>query len=288
MLSIGKNVSLKKYTTLNVGGTAQELIIAEDKMMLLEALDYAYNNNLPFVVIGSGSNILISDRGFEGLVIINKSKNFEIKKGVIIADSGAMLSRVARASLDKNLLGMEFGCGIPGTIGGAISGNVGTIFGNVSDILVSAEVWHNGKLATLAGDNFDFDYRYSNIKGKNDYVVISGKFNLLSGDTTLAKENVKEDLVRRSRSYIGRTAGSYFKNPVNGKAAAFLIDSLGLKGYCIGGAEVSMEHANVLRNKGNAIAKDFYDLENHIVAQVKDKYGVTLEPEVIKIGKFNN
>ncbi len=286
MIQIQENVALAKYTTLGVGGDADYLAVVESRDEVLEALDYGYRQKIKSVVLGGGSNVLVSDKGFAGLVIINKATQHAQKGEILYAESGASLTKVASQTLDNGYLGFEFGIGIPGTIGGAVAGNVGTKIGNVSDILVSAEVWHDGKIENLPGDSFDFDYRYSSIKGKPEYVVLSAKFRLQEGDTHAAKEQVRTEITRRAGSYKGKTAGSYFKNPEGDKSAAELIDSLGLKGYRIGGAEVSTNHANVFRNIENATAKDFFELEHYVVRKVQDKFGVLLVPEVIKIGDF--
>ncbi len=286
MIEIEKNIVLAKYTTLGVGGNADYLVVVKSRDELLEALDYAYRNKLKYLVLGGGSNVLVSDEGFAGLVIVNRATAHTQTKDVMYSESGASLTKVASQTLDNGFLGFEFGIGIPGTIGGAVAGNVGTKVGSVSDILVSAEVWHDGKIESLPGDSFDFDYRFSNIKGKFEYVVLSAKFRLQEGDTATAKEQVRAEIARRAGSYKGKTAGSYFKNPSEGKSAAELIDSLGLKGYRVGGAEVSTEHANVFRNLGDATARDFVELEHYVVAQVKTKFDIVLEPEVVKIGVF--
>lgn len=286
MIEIKTNVGLSGYTTFGVGGKADWLVTVKTKEELLEALSYAREKKIKFVVIGGGSNVLISDDGFRGLTIINRATKREYVKDTVIAESGASLTKVASGSLDNGYLGFEFGIGIPGTIGGAVAGNVGTKIGNISDILVSAEVWHDGKISVVDGNSLDFDYRYSNIKGKSDFVILSAKFRLQEGDTSSAKEHVKDELKRRTSLYRGQTAGSYFKNPEEGKTAAELIDSLGLKGYHIGGAEVSTEHANVFRNAGGARAHDFYELEKNVTSKVLDRYGITLQPEVMKLGDF--
>jgi len=286
LIETEKNVELSRYTTFGVGGRADWLATVKSKEELLEALDYARKKKIRFVVIGSGSNLLISDEGFRGLVIVNRATKREYVKDTVVAESGANLTKVASQSLDDGYLGFEFGIGIPGTIGGAVVGNVGTKTGNVSDILISAEVWHEGKISVMDASSLDFDYRYSNIKEKPEFVVLSAKFRLQEGDTAIAKEHVKDELKRRATLYRGQTAGSYYKNPIEGKTAAELIDSLGLKGYRIGGAEVSTEHANVFRNAGGATAHDFFELERYVAGKVLDKYGVTLHPEVMKLGDF--
>jgi UDP-N-acetylmuramate dehydrogenase len=286
MIDIQDNVSLSSYSTLGVGGSADKLVVIRSSEELVEALEFANNSKIPFVVIGSGSNLLFSDRGFAGLVIVNKASHYEINGTKVSAGSGSNLSAIARDALNKGLLGFEFGAGIPGTVGAAIIGNVGTSLGHISDILVSVDVWNKGKVKTVSGESLEFDYRFSNLKNKPDYIVISAKFQLEKGDNSDALELVKKDAARRAGSYRGRTAGSYFKNPREGRTAAEMIDSLGLKGYKIGGAEVSTDHANVFRNAGDATAKDFVELEQYVISKVMEKFDITLIPEVVKIGIF--
>lgn len=286
MIDIKQNVPLSSYSSLAVGGPASSLVVVNNKEELLEALVYAEKEKEPVVVIGGGSNILVSDKGYSGIVIINKANKYERKADIVFAESGASLNRVASSSLDDGFLGFEFGIGIPGTIGGAVAGNVGTRMGDISGILLSAEVWHKGAVSIMDGENLEYDYRYSNIKGKEGYIVLSARFRLQEGDTTVAKSLVKDEIKRRLSSYRGLTAGSYFKNPKGDKAAAELIEAAGLKGFRIGGAEVSTDHANVFRNAGGAKASDFYELEKTVISKVKELFDIHLEPEVIKIGDF--
>jgi len=283
VVNIQENVLLSNYSTFGIGGDAEYLCVVSTRDELIEALDWATRQDLASAVIGSGSNILFSDAGFRGLVIVNRSRSFTINNTTVTADSGVNFGQLARKTMEQGLIGLHFGAGIPGTIGGAVVGNAGALDFDISKTLVSAEVFINGKVETWQNADFGFDYRNSKIKNNPAVVILSVVFKLKAGDTADILVQIHDDQVRRGKSYIGKTCGSYFKNP-EGKSAGELIDSLGLKGFRIGDAEISTLHANVIRNVGNANATDVLDLEKYIQSKAWDKYKIRLTPEIVKIG----
>jgi len=281
MKDMKKNESLAKHTTLQIGGPAELFYIAKNKDDLIEILSYVKERALPTTVIGGGSNLLISDQGVKGLVILNHARAYEFEENKLYCESGAPLMKVAS---DAVKLGwkMDFAAGIPGTIGGAVVGNAGAHGMEIADILLEAEVW-DGKIKIYQKSDFSYGYRTSKLKGKENKYILSAKFGLEPGDEKRMEGVIAADRIRRASLYRGLTCGSYFKNP-EGTSAGELIDKSGLKGYRIGGAKISENHANVLVNNGGATAAEVCELEQIIISKVKKETGVTLEPEVVKIG----
>jgi len=301
MINIEENVTLAQFTTFGIGGPAKFLVKAKNQSEILEAITWSKDNKQAFIIIGGGSNLLISDEGFPGLVIIFKGGGYKFNGTKLIADGSAFTALLALKSRENNLGGLEFASGIPGTIGGAVVGNAGAYGMSISDILISAKIWHEDKIKNLKNSDFHFGYRSSEFKHQNDAVVIEVAFDL-STKPKLKQEDIENDKAKRAKDYIGSNAGSYFKNIsvqtlsekniymlkpfiLHGKVSVGkIIESLGLKGYKIGGAEVSMHHGNVLVNTGTASANDIIKLEEKIAKSVKEQYDIILEPEVVKIG----
>lgn len=311
MLDIKENVSLKNYTTFRIGGPAKFFVEAKNDEELIEALKYAKNNNLDFFILGGGSNLLVSDNGFDGLVIKIKLDNIEIKKDKkeIIIGAGVQLAKAVNEAAKNGLAGLEWAAGIPGTVGGAIRGNAGSMYGGeMKDIVAGVSVLDVKKVETKEMDCVDctFSYRYSFFKLNPDIVILSARLKMTSSDPMKLKERIKEIITERAGKHphgMG-SAGSFFLNPVvkkaelisefeleSGKASrggkvpsGWIIERAGLKGKKIGGAMVSEKHANFIVNTGGATAQDVIMLASFVKQQVRDKFGIELQEEVQYVG----
>ena len=278
---------LSSYVNFKVGGPADILLIPKSKEQVIKSVEVCKENKIPFYLIGNGSNILVRDGGFRGVVISLKEVNTIIVDGdKIEAECGAMLKAVSDKAMENSLTGFEFACGIPGTIGGAVFMNAGAYDGEISHVIESADVINeDGKVVTLTKDELDFGYR-SSLVMKKGYVVLSATFALKKGTVKTIKELI-DDLTNKRESKQPLeypSAGSTFKRPT-GYFAGKLIQDAGLKGYSIGGAAVSEKHSGFVINKGNATAKDITDLIKYIQDEVKRQFGVDLHPEVRIIGE---
>lgn len=278
---------LSGYVNFKVGGPADILLIPDSKEQVKKSIYICRENNIPVYVIGNGSNILVRDGGFRGVVISLKGvHNVTVNDERIEAECGAMLKEVSDKAMENSLTGFEFACGIPGTIGGAVFMNAGAYDGEISHVVESAEVIdENCNIINLTNEELDFGYR-SSLVMKKGYIVLSAVFKLKKGQVKTIKELVN-DLTNKRESKQPLeypSAGSTFKRPT-GYFAGKLIQDAGLKGYSIGGAAVSEKHSGFVINKGNATAKDITDLIEHIQYEVKKQFGVDLHTEVRIIGE---
>ena len=278
---------LSEYVNFKVGGPADILLIPNSKEQVIKSIKICKENNIPFYLIGNGSNILVRDGGFRGVVLSLKNvKNIYVDGEKIEAECGVMLKEVSDKAIENSLTGFEFACGIPGTIGGAVFMNAGAYDGEISKVIESAEVIdENCNIIRLSREELDFGYR-SSLVMKKGYTVLSDVFKLEKGQVKTIKELI-EDLTNKRESKQPLeypSAGSTFKRPT-GYFAGKLIQDAGLKGYSIGGAAVSEKHSGFVINKGNATAKDITDLIKHIQDEVKKQFGVDLHPEVRIIGE---
>ena len=275
---------LKNHTTFQIGGKCIALIEPKKVEDIIEAIKICRENNLKFFVIGNGSNLLVPDDGYNGVIIKIKSEfsNIQVEGECLIAHSGAKLSEVYTVAYENSLTGFEFASGIPGTIGGAIFMNAGAYGGEMKDIVESVEVLDldNYEVKELKNEELDFSYRKSIIQRKN-YIVLTIKLKLKKGN----KEEIKavyEDLRERRNSKqplnFG-SAGSTFKRP-EGHFASKLIEDAGLKGYHINDAWVSEKHSGFIVNKGNASYNEVMELIEYVQKVVFEKFEVKLETEV--------
>ncbi|MFH1700302.1 MAG: UDP-N-acetylmuramate dehydrogenase [Candidatus Zixiibacteriota bacterium] len=292
--SVRENEIMSSYTTFRTGGQADLFIDASDTDSLSRAIILARRLSIPYFVIGQGSNLLVSDTGFRGLIIRNCIRRIEVQSNDIIAGAGEMLDKIVDFSAECSLTGFEFAAGIWGTIGGAIYGNAGAYGSNVGKILKSAEIMDDkGNLRTISGDELGFSYRHSRLKETND-LIIYATFGLTSGnkdDITGKIQEIRNDRLRKHPSETC-SAGCFFKNvedasqPHGKLPAGKLLDDIGAKEMTCGGAGVFERHANIIINKGNATSKDIRQLADKLKRAVKMKFGIDLQEEVICLGDF--
>ncbi|HAL62814.1 MAG: UDP-N-acetylmuramate dehydrogenase [Firmicutes bacterium] len=286
-MNVIKNEPMKNHTSFKIGGIADEFCAPSSIEEIVECIKYAKKKNIPYFVIGNGSNILVSDKGIRGLVIkiSGEFSRYEICGDIIKAQSGVLLSVLAKAAQKDSLSGMEFASGIPGTLGGAVYMNAGAYGGEMSDIVKSVTYLENGEIKKIE-NGFDFGYRKS-LFAKIGAVVLEAELQLKKGNTDEIKAKMEDYKVRRTEKQPLNfpSAGSVFKRP-EGHFAGGLIEDAGLKGFETGGAKVSEKHAGFIINTGDATASDVLKLIKHIQKTVKEKYGVELETEVKLMGEF--
>jgi len=293
-------VSLAPYTAIRVGGVADWLAVCHTVEELVEAVGWAREHDVPFLVLGGGSNVLVADAGVRGLVVVNQTSRVRIgEDGTAWAESGASMAALAQETVRRGLAGLEWAAGLPGTVGGAVVGNAGAFGGDVASVLRSATVLGpDGEVVERPGRWFEFRYRGSRLKGdggtegrgdagaQKGYVVLTATFDLEPGDPEALRERMVEIIHwRRTRHPGGATMGSTFKNPP-GRHAGRLIEAAGLKGYRIGGVKVSEQHANFIINDENGTAADVLALIRHVQAEVERRFGVRLEPEIELVGQW--
>lgn len=280
---------MKSHTTFRVGGPADYFVIPEGETQLRDIVLLCRKERMPYYVLGNGSNLLVGDKGFRGVVIqIFKDMNQIMVEGdVLTAQAGASLAMVANAALEHGLTGFEFAAGIPGTLGGASVMNAGAYGGELKDVLVSAKVLTNeGEIRTLSNEELELGYRRSIIPEKG-YIVLEASIRLSPGDKGEIKARMDELRDRRisKQPLEYPSAGSTFKRP-EGYFAGKLIQDAGLKGFTVGGAQISDKHSGFVINKGDATAADIRELICQVSRKVKEVCGVELEPEVKQIGEF--
>ena len=278
---IQENVSLKVYNSFHTGGPAQYFVEIKTSEAAIEALNFARDQQLPVLFLGGGTNVLFPDEGIQGLVIKN-SINFiqSIDDTHLSVGAGVYTTTLAQHCLNLKLSGIEALFGLPGTIGGAIRGNAGTLGTEIKDVIIDVTlVNENNQLKTYPASYCEFAYRESILKRIPAFITHC-TIALSPGDETAIKNKMTETKNwRRDKQPGGFTAGSYFKNPPGASAGA-LIDQAGLRGFAIGPAQVSPKHANFLTNTGKATTKDVMILAAHVKKVVYEKFGIELEEEV--------
>ena len=299
---------LAKYTTFKIGGQAKYFFIAQDNEDLVRAVTFARKLKIPSYILGGASNVLVSDQGFNGLLIINQGKDILFKKdNKVVADAGVNLMTLVNKTIDAGLTGLEWAAGIPGTVGGAIRGNAGAYRGQMSDNLIGVEVMRGSKQFILDKKNCGFGYRDSVFKHNND-VIISAEFALQKGDKVALQNKIKQILAERKAKQPLEypSAGCVFQNVIINSTnedkvkqignlpkeylerkkipTAWLIEQLDLKGKTIGGAQISDKHANFIVNLGKATANDVIQLISLVKMKVRNTYGIELMEEIEYVG----
>ncbi len=286
---------LSGHTSFRIGGAADALVAPVDRQDLAALLQEIREQRLPWVVLGGGTNLLVRDGGYRGVAIsLKKMTAIEISReyrslggsfAVINVEAGAMLAKLLSFSVERGLTGLEFATGIPGTVGGAVCMNAGTAQGEMGDVIDTVTlVSPAGELILRHHEEMKFGYRTANVPA--DHVVLDAKIILRYGDAVKIKARVKQIMAgRKERQPWGLpNAGSVFKNPLD-ESAGKLIESAGLKGMTVGGAQVSEKHANFIVNMGNATAADVLQLMEIIKEKVLDTHRIRLEPEIKVIGE---
>jgi UDP-N-acetylmuramate dehydrogenase len=285
--NIELEAEMKNYTSFRVGGPADVLVTPTSKKEVSDIIKLCKNEKIPFYIIGNGSNIIVKDGGIRGLVIkLSKLKKITIEEDKLIGEAGATLSSASIAAREACLTGLEFACGIPGSIGGALAMNAGAYDGEMSFIVDSAVVLDiNGNILNLNKEQLELEYRNS-IVLKKGYIALEVTFDLKHGDCEKIRNRMNELTKRRTEKQPLEypSAGSTFKRP-EGHYASKLIQDSELKGVSVGGAEVSVKHSGFIINKDNATAQDILDLIGLVQKTVKTKFDVDLYPEVRIIGE---
>jgi UDP-N-acetylmuramate dehydrogenase len=312
MINIQKNIILAPYTTFRIGGPAKEFVEVTSERELIEAVDYAEKNNLKIFILGGGSNLLISDNGFDGLVIKIKLNNLEIdnEKNTIIAGAGVSIAKLIKYATEHSLTGLEWSAGLPGGLGGAIRGNAGTFGLSMYDVVVSVRIYNleNKKIEEFEKNKCELVYRNSIFKKNENLIILSAILKLEKGEKDAIQQKVLENINWRKNTFPENSSpGSFFRHTEptehnlkklqelprfyelkmhekNTIPTGFVIEEAGLKGKKIGGAMVSQKHANFILNTGDATAEDVVMLASFIKQQVRDQFGVELQEEIRYVG----
>ena len=286
--AILENEPMSKHTTFRIGGNA-DMFVSPQVSQVPAVISLAKEYGVPVTIIGNGSNLLVGDKGIRGLVISfgKEAEEIQLEGTRMTVAAGTILARAAAEAAKNSLTGLEFAAGIPGTLGGAIVMNAGAYGGEMKDVVVSAKVLTpEGELLELTKEELDLSYRHSCISEKG-YIVLDATMELTPGDENAIREMMADFKNRRveKQPLEYPSAGSTFKRP-EGYFAGKLIQDADLRGYQVGGAQVSEKHCGFVINKGDATAKDVLQLIEDVKKIVYDKFQVELEPEVKMIGEF--
>lgn len=282
------NEPMAKHTSFKIGGSADVLVTPEETSQIERIVQLCKDTSTPYIVIGNGSNLLVRDKGIRGVVIktFDKMNKCYAKDDKIFSQSGALMSKLANLALEHELTGLEFASGIPGTVGGAVVMNAGAYGPEMKDVVLQTTYMDNeGNIKTISNEEHRFGYRTSILQEQGS-IVLETVLGLKKGNRDQIKA-LMDELSRRRRESQPLdmpSAGSVFKRP-EGYFAGKLIQDCGLKGFCIGGAQVCEKHCGFIINTGNATAKDVENLIKYIQQTVKEKFGVELKTEVKIVGE---
>ncbi len=304
-----RGVPLRPFTTMRVGGPAELFLVATSADELAEATQEAYAAGMPLTVLGSGSNVLPSDAGVPGLVLVNEARAIGLdEEGQLVAETGAAFQDVFLWAAQRGLAGLEFAVGIPGTIGGALVSNAGAYRSDASEFVTALEVVEAGERRWVGPEFMQFSYRDSRLRrpGGAPCTLVRVKMRLPKGDPTAIYREAMDYQRQRIRKQPGAaSAGSFFKNVVNRRLAeslddlslqlrragvvpaGFLVERAGMLGYRLGGAQIAPRHGNFLLNVGGATASDVRRLSEVAKRAVRERFGVELEEEVLRIGDWS-
>lgn len=281
-----ENISLKNYNTYKIGGNAKFIVFPDDKENLISLLKYIKDNNLKYFVLGNGSNIILSDKLFDGVIIKLENLNkICFDKTKVIAEAGVMLPRLAMESINHGLTGLEWATGIPGTVGGSVVGNAGAYKSCIFDFIENITIINdNLEVVNLKCDEINFRYRYTDFKENKNLIILDVTMKLEYGNKDESLDLVKKRLEKRKETQPLEypSAGSVFRNPED-DASGRIIEEVGLKGKTIGGAKVSEKHANFIINTGDATGENVKDLIAFVHDEVlkKCRIDLTIEQEFV-------
>ncbi len=289
-----QHVSLGRYTSARVGGLVDGMLVAKSAKELADFMLYLWAEKIPCIVLGGGSNLLISDDGFHGIAVLNRSSEFRIEKSeseaIVYSESGVNFGSMARKVSLDGWSGLEWAAGIPGTVGGAVYGNAGAHGADMATTLKEVEILlPDGRLHDWSVTEMEYTYRSSRLKSENSQaVILSAGLILHPAQPEDIQARLDEYLDKRKTSQpAGASLGSIFKNP-EGDFAGRLIEEAGLKGTRIGGAEISSKHGNFFLNDEKAKAQDIYDLIRLAQKKVMEQFGIELETEIELLGSFKD
>ncbi len=280
---------MSKHTTFRVGGNADYFVVVKNAEEIKCVLKLCKEENIPYYILGNGSNLLVGDGGYRGVIIQiwKEMSNIKVEGAGIRAQAGVLLSKIGNVALDAGLTGFEFAAGIPGCLGGAVMMNAGAYGGEMKDVLKEVTVLtEDGECLTLQNEELELGYRTS-IVAKKGYIVLEAFIQLEQGDKDKIKERMNELKLQRTTKQPLEypSAGSTFKRP-EGYFAGKLIQDAGLRGFQVGGAQVSEKHCGFVINKGGATAADIMELVSKVQEKIQAEFGVQLEMEIKRLGEF--